>query len=219
MQNRIKAIRKNKGLTVTELAKKVGLSTTHVSNIENHKRGLEIGWIEPFAKALDVGPIDILEGEWNEASCQPPAVPGVPEGYITVPLYDMSAAAGYGAYINKEVAEIIKPLIFERSYLRNLGNPKEIFGMFVYGDSMEPILRDGSLVLVDPCKKELWQGKIYLVRRGMMLYVKYIEANSNEILLKSANKLNYADMIIDLRADQSEDFEILGQIVWYSCEG
>ena len=65
MTNRIKELRKARGWTVAQLAEKVNLSTTHISNLENHKRGLEISWLEPFAAAFDVSPIDLLEGDWN----------------------------------------------------------------------------------------------------------------------------------------------------------
>lgn len=217
MKNRIKDLRRAKGWTVAQLAEKINMSPSHLSNIENHNRGLEINWIEPIAKALNVRSIDILEGEWNKQE-DPAGVPAIPTQYTSVPLYDMTAAAGYGAAINKEIAEVIKPLIFEQSYLRQLGNPKEIFGMFVFGDSMMPVLPDHSLVLVAPDKKDLWQGKMYLVRISDMLYVKYVEKMPGCYILKSANK-TYDPITLNTEEMQPVDFEILGQVVWYSCEG
>lgn len=138
--------------------------------------------------------------------------------YVAVPLMDMSAAAGHGYEIST-FAEVIKPLIFEVMYLNKLGDYNSTFGMFVYGDSMEPVLPNGALILVDKSQTQLWQGKMYLVRLGSMLYIKYVEADDKSIILKSENKARYNDRVIDLTADQPEDYEILGRVIWYSCEG
>ena len=224
MRNNIKKIREDKGLKQADLAEKIGTYPQQMSRIEANQESIDFKWVSKIAEALDVPEIDLLfdAGDIEEvksANILDYAAEMDSEQYFTVPLYDISAAAGAGYHISKDSTEIIKPLIFEKAYLRQLGNPKDIYGLFIYGDSMMPVLPDGSLILVDPNKKDFWQGKIYLIRRGTMLYVKYVEADSNKIVLISANKPKYDDIIIDLRADQPEDFEILGQVVWYSCEG
>lgn len=231
MKNRIKELRKAQGLTLEELSKRVNISIPHINKIENHQRGLEAGWLEAFGKAFNVSPIDILEGPWNQKTNNQDnnneiafienADVALDKNtmYVAIPLMDMRAAAGPG-YPGYDYVEYIKPLIFELPYIRKLGNYKETIGMFVEGASMEPILPDGALILVDKSNKAIWQGKIYLVRLHTMLYVKYVEVNYENIVLKSANpdKELYPNIEIPINGIDPPDFEVLGRVIWYSSE-
>lgn len=52
--NNIRSLRQSRGLTLEQLAEKVGLSHTHVQRIETGKRGLSVPVAERFASALNV---------------------------------------------------------------------------------------------------------------------------------------------------------------------
>lgn len=58
--NRIREIRKAKGLTIEALAEAAGLSVTYVGRIEKGERNLSVKNINVFANALDVSPSDLL---------------------------------------------------------------------------------------------------------------------------------------------------------------
>ena len=60
MENRIKYIRKAKGLTQTELAKKAGTAQSHIAMIEIGERGLDFDLAYKIAKALDVKTYELL---------------------------------------------------------------------------------------------------------------------------------------------------------------
>lgn len=53
MRNRLKELRKAKGLTLEALAQRVGSSNQHVSHLENGKRRLSVDWMERLATALE----------------------------------------------------------------------------------------------------------------------------------------------------------------------
>ena len=230
MRNNIKKIREAKGLKQATLAEMIGTYPQQMSRIESNRESIDFKWIDKIAAALGVAPWELI----FEPEDQPPPAVGVhavepaeifsltadldTASFATIPLYDMAAAAGYGMPVTKAAPDIIKCLVFELPYLRRIGNYESTFGMFVYGDSMTPVLPDGALVLIDTDKKELWQGKMYLVRIGEMHYIKYIEVLPGRMLLKSANKA-YDPIRIDLSVEQPEDFEIIGTVIWYSCEG
>lgn len=59
-QNRVRQIRKARGMTLEELADKVGLSHTHISRIENGRRGLSMPIAERIAKAMDSTAAEVL---------------------------------------------------------------------------------------------------------------------------------------------------------------
>ncbi len=60
MRNRLKELRKAKGLTLEALAQRVGSSNQHVSHLENGKRRLSVDWMERLAVALECHPLELL---------------------------------------------------------------------------------------------------------------------------------------------------------------
>lgn len=59
--NRIRALRKARGLTLEQLGELVGTTNQQISMLENGKRRLTTDWIEKLAKALNVRPSEIIE--------------------------------------------------------------------------------------------------------------------------------------------------------------
>ena len=68
LPNRIKELRKQKGMTVETLAERAGYSTGHVNNIENHKKGFTPRSLKKIAAALGVRPSELLDtsNAWQE---------------------------------------------------------------------------------------------------------------------------------------------------------
>jgi transcriptional regulator with XRE-family HTH domain len=62
MNNKIKEIRKQRGLTQPELAKKVGTSRSQITKLERGERQLTQHWMERIAAALECNPQDLLPG-------------------------------------------------------------------------------------------------------------------------------------------------------------
>jgi transcriptional regulator with XRE-family HTH domain len=63
MQNRIKELRKARGLTLEALARMVNSSNQHISHLENGRRRLTVDWIERIANALDCHPLELLDNQ------------------------------------------------------------------------------------------------------------------------------------------------------------
>ena len=59
-ENCIKEIRKLKGITQVELAKRLGISQGAIQKLETGERGLDLDWIEKISKALNVEPWQLL---------------------------------------------------------------------------------------------------------------------------------------------------------------
>lgn len=58
--NRIRELRKKRGLTQKQLASLVNLDYTHVGRIETGERTLDVEYLPIFAKALDCEPWELL---------------------------------------------------------------------------------------------------------------------------------------------------------------
>ena len=62
MENRVRELRKTKGLTIKRLAELVGTSNQQISHLEKGHRRLTLGWMERIAQALEFHPSDLLSG-------------------------------------------------------------------------------------------------------------------------------------------------------------
>jgi transcriptional regulator with XRE-family HTH domain len=69
-RNYLRAWRMKKGLTLDELAEKVGTTKSVVSLLENEKRPLSSKWLRKFAEALDTTPGRILDIDPEEVSAE-----------------------------------------------------------------------------------------------------------------------------------------------------
>lgn len=59
--NRLKALRKEKGLSQEELAERSGLNRPYISGIEKGKRNVSLEVMEKLAEALGVGMGELIE--------------------------------------------------------------------------------------------------------------------------------------------------------------
>lgn len=59
--NRIKIVRKERGLTLDDLAEKTGLSVSYVQRMENGERNLSMKNLNKIAGALEVAPAELIE--------------------------------------------------------------------------------------------------------------------------------------------------------------
>jgi transcriptional regulator with XRE-family HTH domain len=66
--NRIKAIRKDRGITQTDLAIKAGMSRTYLADIEGNRYTPSLNILKVIADALNLKISDIIEEEDGELS-------------------------------------------------------------------------------------------------------------------------------------------------------
>ena len=60
MKNRISEIRKARGMTLVEVAKRANTSNQQISHLERGRRKLSYEWMERLATALSCHPMDLL---------------------------------------------------------------------------------------------------------------------------------------------------------------
>ncbi len=61
MENRIRELRKAQGLTLQDLATKVGTSNQQISQLETGRRRLNVDWLERLSQALGCHPLELLD--------------------------------------------------------------------------------------------------------------------------------------------------------------
>lgn len=136
-----------------------------------------------------------------------------PEGAddtLPIPIYDVKVAAGFGKTPLRQDPIGLWP--FPRSWAREqFGANARLVMLPVSGDSQEPELSDGDMVVVDAGSTKLREG-MHVVRLDDDLLIKRIQIEGRTIRLVSNNKA-YGDTVIDLQADR-ERFDIVGKAVW-----
>jgi len=132
---------------------------------------------------------------------------------VCVPLYNVAAAAGHGAEVPAE--QIMDVLAFRREWVRaELGvDPAALAVISVTGDSMEPTLRAGDLVVIDRRESMPTHDGLYVVRIGNGLVVKRVQLLLDQTIVLRSEHPAYQPLT--LRPDElGEQMAVIGRVVW-----
>ncbi|MGJ0302079.1 S24 family peptidase [Aliarcobacter cryaerophilus] len=113
-------------------------------------------------------------------------------------------SAGGGA-INYEINP--EPLVIDKQLLDYINSSYKYTEVLeVFGESMEPDIKDGSMIFVDRSKKDINDKDIFLINTKDGLYVKHIKVNNDKVILKSNNQ-TFNDIHLD-----SHEVDIIGKV-------
>ena len=219
INKRITQSRKSKGFTQKYLAEKLSVSLPTMNHYETGKRVPGADFLARLAKAVDCNPGWLLSGEEEmqikEDYCYPSPRPSHSnmEGFVLVPRYNVEASAGGGSVIHSE--QIVDHLAFKEDWVhKELGtNPKNLLLVHSIGDSMEPTIRSGDLLLVDRSKSQVKGEGIYLINLDDGLMVKRVEwLLDGSVVIRGDNTLVSREQI--LLPKDLEKLHILGRVVW-----
>lgn len=138
------------------------------------------------------------------------------EDEVELPLFrevELSAGSGSTQVIENHGAK----LRFARSTLRRAGVPAEAAACaYVRGNSMEPVMPDGTCVGVNTADKSIKDGEIYAIDHGGLLRVKYLYRRpGGGIRIVSQNSAEHPPE--DLTAEEvASDVRIIGRVFWWS---
>ena len=137
----------------------------------------------------------------------PIRVPAAEIAYI--PKVRARLCAGGGSFEIEAVP--VEEYPFPRQWLSRMGTPSAMAFMDVIGDSMEPSIFDGDMVLVDQSGIRITPHAVYAVGVEDAVYIKRIEQRGGGIILHSDNPA-YSDM--ELYGDELGTFRVIGKVVW-----
>lgn len=134
--------------------------------------------------------------------------------YVKVNRYDVEANAGHGALVLDE--HVIDQFTFKRGWVmhRKGWEPAKLALIRVRGDSMEPTLYGGDLILVNSGYCNLHDG-LWVIRQNDGVMAKRLHmVGENEIEVISDNR----DVYPPYRANLTDGLAIIGEIVWFCRE-
>lgn len=134
--------------------------------------------------------------------------------YVAVPLYDgVRAAADHGALVEHEMAE--RSVNFSATWLRSTfgARPKDLCMINVTGDSMEPTLRAGDVLLIDCRVLRPDREGIYVVRINDAILVKRVQVLPGGVFRFTSDNPAFQPFNVTPE-DESNAPVIIGRALW-----
>lgn len=198
---RLKELRKQRELTQQELAQQIGCSHQTISKYENDENMEKIKVISRLSDFFGVSTDQLIKGtvsnklgelsadeekfisKYRELSSHDKKIvdyifkmePEEQPKIYRFPVFYQSAAAGIGKLSETEDYQM------EEFKLETVPK-KAVFGMFIKGSSMETIIYENDVVLIDPSVKNLssLDGVIVVARFGEELICKRLSVNEDD---------------------------------------
>lgn len=132
---------------------------------------------------------------------------------VDIPILDVSAGAG-AAVDNHDDAEIVAHMPFPLRFLRKLHiKPENVRAVRARGDSMEPTIANGMLVLIDVSFQELQDGRVYALRGLDGLRLKRVQRQlDGSVAIMSDNRDKYLPE--RLSREEAQAVEVAGRAFW-----
>ena len=190
----LKYFRSREGLSQSDLAKKLGVSTSTISMYEVGKREPDFETEEKIADFFNTD-LNILRGRDTELSIAP--------GAVVIPVLGRVAAG-----IPLTAAEYI---IDTEEISQAMASDGEYFGLKVKGNSMEPKISDGDVVIVRK-QSDADDGDIVIALvNGDDAVVKRLKKYTYGIALISNNPV-YDPMYFSKSEIKEKPVEIIGKV-------
>lgn len=137
-------------------------------------------------------------------------------GIVSVPLLEVNASAGTG-FINFSEQVVRRVDFYEDWLLQNVRYTKSsnLDLISASGDSMEPTINSGDILLVDHGVNEVLYDSIYVAMVNGELYVKRFQKTPSRTLLMISDNKKYQSF--ELKPE--DDIRIIGRVVYYWTGG
>ncbi|MBF0147226.1 MAG: helix-turn-helix transcriptional regulator [Magnetococcales bacterium] len=135
-----------------------------------------------------------------------------PQSYVVVPRFSVTLNGQENDSFHS--GQVVDHIAFKSDWILGVMglDPNKIVLVSVIGDSMEPTLKGGDLVLLDQRDQSMRNDAIYVIRRDEDLVAKRLQRGfDGSISIKSDNAA-YED--IKVPAEQVGQLSIVGRVVW-----
>lgn len=192
----------------TELASALNINRSAITQARK-KDSIPDKWILQLYRSFGLNPDWIETGKGQTFQKKPDS----DSTYQNIPKVKARLCAGGGSF---EVgSEIEGYYAFRKDWLVNKGAINKMVLMDIFGNSMEPEIKNGDTILVDESQRDILAGAIYAVGVDDTIMVKRLEKHPNKLVLLSDNK-DYSP--IYLQGSEINSVRIIGKVIWISRE-
>lgn len=204
LQQKLKDLRISLGYdSQSAFAEKLECSQGAIANIESGKRDVSKAMLLKIKEAFN---IDLIS--WRDSKVEEKTQQNLLS--VAVPFYTAKASAGNGEalpeYEDKDI------LLFDKRWLSNvLGiNPDNAVLLQATGNSMQPLINDKDLLMVDTSYTNIINGKVFVVDIDNELLVKrVVKELDGSVILYSENP-EYSPRTLK----ENETAKVIGKVVW-----
>ena len=215
---RLGLLHKVSRLTIPELADSIDASGStfkewlagkHPPNTKYLRRMRAVWGVSPEFMLSGVG--SIRAGR-TRADLRSVMVPDAPSDYVLVPRFGVRAAAGSGALVATE--EVQSFLAFRNDWVRRTlrRNPGDLAVIEAVGDSMEPTIANGDVLLIDRSEERIRDNAIYVLLAGDELVVKRVQRRMDGTLMILSDNKAYSSE--EVPSHKAIDLKVIGRVFW-----
>lgn len=169
--DQIKMIRQMENLTQAEFAKQLGVSTATIASIENDSRDIPKTLIKKLLKEKNINANWLLTGEGEMFTSRKELhspIKIMAESLVgrLIPYLEQPVSAGFGEELSGDEGK--------NRYIciPDTAGKKDLKALRVKGDSMDPTLKDGDIVV---CDTGGWVGDgVYVIKTHEFAFVKRV---------------------------------------------
>jgi phage repressor protein C with HTH and peptisase S24 domain len=134
------------------------------------------------------------------------------EGFAMIPRYDVKASAGYGAFNDTE--NVVDYMAFREDWVRRTlrVDPSNLVLITAIGDSMEPAIRAGDLLLIDTGLERVIDDAIYVLVKNGEVVVKRVQQFFNGAVTVKSDNCAYVEET--LSPQEAKDMSVAGRVRW-----
>lgn len=170
---------------------------------------VDLNWLATGKGAMR--PSSIQSQPFAPRTAPMPADESVMDNFALVSLYNVEASAGHGAVVDEE--QEISQLAFRKKWLKNKNLRQDKLALIkARGDSMEPTLSDGDLLLVDTSIEKIIDDAIYVIQTDHHLVVKRLQQSFDCSLSIISDNPRYNQQRLD--PEQARGLKIAGRVCW-----
>ncbi len=206
--------------TDAELIKYLGLKSNNSVSTWKTRNRIPYPECDQISQKENVDIGYLLTGKQVGASIFPKPLTGhivtpATSDLMTIPEYDQQLSAGIGAYPDDHALAIGSRPFSGRWLLKKGLKAQNLKLLRVMGDSMEPLLKDKDMVMIDTSKTTPTEAMPFAVRLGGELFVKGIQRQGGGTLLLVSRNSAYTNITISGEYPP-DDFSIIGAVVWHA---
>lgn len=222
----LRKTREGLGLSIPELAAKLGIDRNTLGGYEREERRLpDLEFIAEFSAKTGAPMMDVLNARlaaspYSEKFTEvrrPTALEQPSAGYVYLPLYELKAGASPRGVLVEDGEHPVEALAFKEDWIRNTlrAAPADLRLIYVEGDSMEPDLRAGDIVLIDHTDTMARREGIYVLRMDDALLVKQVQRMPGGVVKLTSRNPAYEPITLPVPvvAEQGK-YAIIGRVVW-----
>lgn len=190
----VKKLTEEQGMSMSELARRVGTAKSAISRYFNGTREFPLNKVEEFASALHTTPDFLLGMEYEPQTQQGLQIPVLGNVAAGIPI--------------SAVEDILDYEEIDSSFQ----NQGEFFALRIKGDSMQPKMDDGDVVIVRQQSDANSGDTVIALVNGDDATCKKLQKTENGIMLVSTNP-NYLPMFFTNEEILTKPVVILGKVV------